>query len=68
MSEISGCAQVSFNPAGTVLVVTERTARTGGQAAGEGEHVRIAVPDPLRHEPCRGPHGTHHDHVDDRAE
>lgn len=28
----SGCAQVSFNPEGTVLVVTERTARIPGQA------------------------------------
>ncbi len=29
----SGCAQVSFNPSGKVLVVTERTAKTAGQAA-----------------------------------
>ena len=32
LSDTSGCAQVSFNPAGTALVVTERTARTTGQA------------------------------------
>lgn len=33
--KFSGCAQVSFNPQGTVLVVTERTARTEGQALGD---------------------------------
>lgn len=31
----SGCAQVSFNPTGTVLVVTQRTAELPDQAAGE---------------------------------
>lgn len=31
----SGCAQVSFNPKGTVLVVTERTAKTATQAPGD---------------------------------
>ena len=33
--KFSGCAQVSFNPKGTVLVVTERTARTATQVAGD---------------------------------
>lgn len=32
LSDTSGCAQVSFNPAGTALVVTERTAKTAGQS------------------------------------
>lgn len=31
----SGCAQVSFNPTGTVLVVTQRTAEMPDQAAGD---------------------------------
>ena len=31
----SGCAQVSFNPSGEVLMVTERFARTAGQASGD---------------------------------
>jgi 6-phosphogluconolactonase len=31
LSDPSGCSQVSFNPAGSVLVVSERTARTQGQ-------------------------------------
>lgn len=34
-SVVSGCAQVSFNPRGDVLVVTERTANTPGQAPGD---------------------------------
>lgn len=33
--EHSGCAQVSFDPSGRVLVVTERTARNGLQAPGD---------------------------------
>ena len=33
--KFSGCAQVSFNPKGTVLVVTERTAHTEGQVPGD---------------------------------
>jgi 6-phosphogluconolactonase len=33
LSTASGCAQVSFNPTGTAVVVTERTARTADQAA-----------------------------------
>ena len=37
LSGMSGCAQVSFNPSGTSLVVTERTAKVAGQApADEG--------------------------------
>ena len=35
LSANSGCAQVSFNPAGTTLVVTERTAKATGQAVGD---------------------------------
>lgn len=35
LSGMSGCAQVSFNPSGTSLVVTERTAKTDGQATGD---------------------------------
>lgn len=35
LSGNSGCAQVSFNPAGTSLVVTERTATIDGQAPGD---------------------------------